>query len=91
MEKLCNLPEEKIVDTLIGSNQENDYHFNLEEISSILKYTIRKATGIYETDADLFIALLKNEFHDYVMRKRFNDKEEREAKRCVSFAIPTRI
>jgi len=90
MERLPNIEEDRIVEVLLGANSENDYRFDFEELASVLGYTVRKATGRYREDSELFAALLRNELHDYVMRKGLNDKEEREAKRCVNFAILTR-
>ena len=89
MERLPNIDEDRIVEVLLGANVENDYRFGFNELASVLEYTIRKARGQYREDSELFAALLRNELHDYVMRKGFNDKEEREAKRCANFAILT--
>ncbi len=80
-----NLDEEKIVDVLETASAKESYPFSLEELGGVLRYTIRKATGRYAEDVDLFAALLENELHDYVTRKRLNEMKVRNAKRCASF------
>lgn len=90
MERLPNIDEDRIVEVLLGANLENDYRFDFKELASVLGYTVRKATGRYREDSELFAALLRNELHDYVMREEINYREKREplvvCRYCLDFA-----